>query len=85
MHRLSRAGALLSVIATTLAAPLAAQRVTPGTYAITNARIVPVAGPAIEKGTLVVRDGLIAAVGATVTPPADARVVDGSGLTIYPG
>lgn len=55
------------------------------TYAITNARIFPVAAPTIEKGTVVIRDGLIAAVGANVTAPADARVIDGTGLTIYPG
>lgn len=57
----------------------------PGTYAITNARIVPVSGPAIERGTIVIRNGLIAAVGAAVTAPADARVIDGAGLTVYPG
>jgi imidazolonepropionase-like amidohydrolase len=62
-----------------------ADRAAPGTYAITNARIVPVSGPAIERGTIVVRNGLIAAVGASVTAPADARVVDGAGLTVYPG
>ncbi len=55
------------------------------TYAITNARLVTVSGPVIERGTLVIRDGIIAAVGANVTAPADARVVDGSGLTVYPG
>ena len=55
------------------------------TYAITNARIVPVAGPAIEKGTIVIRDGLIAAVGANVSAPAGARIIDGAGLTVYPG
>jgi imidazolonepropionase-like amidohydrolase len=32
-----------------------------------------------------VRDGVIAAVGAAVQPPADARVIDGAGLTVYPG
>jgi len=55
------------------------------TYAITNARIVTVSGATIDRGTLVVRDGLIAAVGANVNPPPDARVIDGTGLTIYPG
>src|ERR1044072_948842 len=55
------------------------------TYAVTNARIVTGTGSVIEKGTIVVRDGLIAQVGESVTPPADARVIDGSGLTIYPG
>ena len=59
--------------------------VAPGTYAITNARIVPVSGPAIDRGTIVIRNGLIAAVGTSVAVPADARVVDGAGLTVYPG
>lgn len=54
-------------------------------YAIANARIVTVSGPAIEKGTVVVRDGLIEAVGADVKAPADAQVFDGTGLTVYPG
>ena len=54
-------------------------------YAITNARIVTAAGPAIEKGTLVLRDGVIEDVGPAVTAPADAVVVDGAGLVVYPG
>jgi imidazolonepropionase-like amidohydrolase len=54
-------------------------------YAITNARIVTVSGAAIEKGTVVVRGGLIEAVGPDVRPPADAQVFDGTGLTVYPG
>lgn len=61
------------------------QRNVPSAYAITNARIVPVSGPAIERGTIVIRNGLIAAVGASVAVPADARTIDGSGLTVYPG
>ena len=62
-----------------------AQRSAIDTYAISNARIVPVSGPTIERGTVVIRDGLIAAVGANVAVPADARVIDGTGLTVYPG
>src|SRR5262245_24954470 len=62
-----------------------AQRSGVDTYAITNARIVPVSGATIEKGTVVIRDGLIAAVGASVNAPADARIIDGNGLTVYPG
>jgi len=54
-------------------------------YAITNAKIVTVSGAAIEKGTVVVRDGLIESVGADARVPADARVLDGTGLTVYPG
>jgi imidazolonepropionase-like amidohydrolase len=62
-----------------------AQRSAVDTYAIINARVVPVAGPVIDRGTVVIRDGLIAAVGANITAPADARVIDGTGLTVYPG
>ncbi|HEY8470168.1 MAG TPA: hypothetical protein VIL18_11025, partial [Longimicrobiales bacterium] len=58
---------------------------TPPHFAITNARIVPVSGPTIERGTVVVRNGLISAVGANVRAPADAWVIDGTGLTVYPG
>jgi imidazolonepropionase-like amidohydrolase len=55
------------------------------TYAITNARIVTVSGPVIARGTVVIRDGLIEAVGAGISAPADARVIDGTGLMVYPG
>jgi phosphohistidine swiveling domain-containing protein len=54
-------------------------------YAITNARIVTVSGAPIDRGTVVVRGGLIEAVGPNVRPPADAQVFDGTGLTVYPG
>ena len=62
-----------------------AQRSALDTYAITNAKIVTVSGSDIEHGTIVIRNGLIAAVGEKVSAPADARVIDGSGLTVYPG
>lgn len=54
-------------------------------YAITNAKIVTVSGATIEKGTVVTRDGVIEDVGAGVSAPPDAVVIDGSGLTVYPG
>ncbi|HEX8649530.1 MAG TPA: amidohydrolase family protein [Pyrinomonadaceae bacterium] len=54
-------------------------------YAITNARIVTVSGPVIERGTLVIRNGLISAVGGSASAPPDARLIDGTGLTVYPG
>jgi imidazolonepropionase-like amidohydrolase len=54
-------------------------------YAIQGARIVPVSGPTIDSGTIVFRDGVIIAVGASVTPPAGAVIVAGKGLTVYPG
>lgn len=54
-------------------------------FAVKDCRIVTQAGPPIEKGTVVIRDGLIEAVGAEVVIPADAEVIDGSKLTVYPG
>ena len=47
--------------------------------------IVPVAGAPIPSGTIVMRNGLIEAVGADVQPSGDAIVIDGAGLTVYPG
>jgi len=64
------------------AVPLAAQD---APLAITNARVVTVSGPVIEKGTVVVSGGRIAAVGADVPVPPGATVIDGSGKTLYPG
>ena len=58
---------------------------TPHVYAIRGARIVTAAGGTIETGTIVIRRGLIEAVGPAITPPPDAEVIDGKGLTVYPG
>jgi imidazolonepropionase-like amidohydrolase len=76
---------VLFTFATSLSPAVRAQRSAIETYAITNARIVPVSGAIIERGTIVIRNGLIAALGAQVSAPADARVIDGTGLTVYPG
>lgn len=54
-------------------------------FAITGARIVTVSDGVIENGTVVVDDGVIGAVGASVTVPAGAWVIDASGKTVYPG
>jgi len=58
---------------------------TPKVHALVNARIVVAPGQVIEKGAVVVRNGVIEAVGVAAAAPADARVWDLSGLTIYPG
>lgn len=58
---------------------------TPSVYAITKAKVYPVNGPAIEQGTVVVRNGLIEAVGANINVPSDAWIIDGTGLNVYPG
>jgi imidazolonepropionase-like amidohydrolase len=57
-----------------------------GVYAIRNARIVPVSGPEIPRGTVVIgADGRIQAVGADVAVPPGAQTIDASGLSVYPG
>lgn len=86
-----RSGTIMAIAGVAVPLSLDAQlgvqreRNVPAVYAITNARIVSGAGPVIDRGTVVVRSGLITAVGATAATPADARVIDGTGLTVYPG
>ncbi len=55
------------------------------TVAIRNATIVPVTSAPIANGTIVLQNGVIAAVGANVQIPAGATVIDGTGLFVYPG
>lgn len=81
-------GRLLSAVALTFALLVitpAARTDEPPVFAIINARVIPVAGAPIEKGTVVLRNGIIEAVGTNVTVPPDARVIDATGLTLYPG
>ena len=77
----------ISALAQQIGNPTTQQGVIPprGTFAIRNARIVTVSGADIENGTVVIRDGKIEAVGATVTVPAGAQTIDGTGLSVYPG
>jgi imidazolonepropionase-like amidohydrolase len=62
-----------------------AQSQPPSVFALTHAKIFTLAGAPIEDGTLVIRDGKIAAVGANVEVPAGAQVIDAKGLQVYPG
>ena len=55
------------------------------TIAITGGKVYPVSGPAIENGTVLVRDGKIVAVGTNVTVPNDARRIDATGKWVTPG
>src|ERR687897_2117228 len=76
-----------SVLAQQIGNPTTQQGVIParGVFAIRNARIVTVSGADIENGTVVIREGKIAAVGSNVEVPANAQTIDASGLSIYPG
>ncbi|MCH7976248.1 MAG: amidohydrolase family protein [Bacteroidetes bacterium] len=55
------------------------------TFAITNARVVQAPGQVLERATIVVRDGVIEAVGANVLAPNDAEIIEGDSLTVYAG
>src|SRR3954471_4115651 len=55
------------------------------TVAIRNATIVPVSSATIPNATIVFSNGVITAVGASVNVPANATVIDGTGLFVYPG
>ena len=76
-----------SSVAQQIGSPTTQQGVLPprGVIAIRNARIVTVSGPDIENGTVVIRDGKIEAVGASVNVPAGAQTIEGRGLSVYPG
>ncbi len=58
---------------------------TPNVHAFTNATIITAPGESINNATLVIRNGVIEAVGRRVSPPADARVWNMEGKTLYPG
>jgi imidazolonepropionase-like amidohydrolase len=58
---------------------------TRGTVAIRNATIYPVTSAPIANGTIVFTNGKITAIGANAAVPAGATVIDGTGLSVYPG
>ena len=57
----------------------------PGVHALVGGTVVTKPGTTLDGATIIIRDGYIEAVGKNVTPPADARVWDLQGLTIYAG
>ncbi len=68
------------------AAPfLHAQGGEPQYFAIRGAKVVPVSGPPVENATIIISRGLIAAIGKDLAIPPEAWVIDGKGLTVYPG
>jgi imidazolonepropionase-like amidohydrolase len=75
----------ICVIAAAAAFAVGARADAPYAYAIRGARLVTAAGAPIPSGTIVMRHGIIEAVGADVQAPADAVVIDGNGMTVYPG
>ncbi len=56
-----------------------------GYHALVGARVVTGPGQVLDNATIVIRDGLVQAVGRGMDAPAGARVWDLEGLTVYPG
>jgi imidazolonepropionase-like amidohydrolase len=77
--------AISSIGCAIFTAALFAQQAQTTDYAITHAKIITLVGLPIENGTVVIHDGKIAAVGASVAVPAGAKVIDAQGLFVYPG
>src|SRR5260370_9871154 len=63
----------------------AGEHLKPTVFVIRNARVGREAGKVLAKASVVIRDGLIKEVGPEVKTPADALLIDGKGLTVYPG
>src|SRR5262245_13210868 len=77
--------AMAVVVCGVMLAPMRADSPRDVAYAIRGARIHTVSGAAIDNGVVVIRDGIIENVGAGVAVPADAIVIDGTGMHVYPG
>jgi imidazolonepropionase-like amidohydrolase len=56
-----------------------------GIYAVVDAELYPVDREPISGGTVVIRDGRIAAIGQNVEIPENAQVIKATGLHVYPG
>ncbi len=52
---------------------------------IKNAPIVPVTGPALAGGSLLIEDGKIVGIGPSISAPDHARIIDATGKFVYPG
>lgn len=77
--------ALASLLAALTLGPSGMLAETHAAVAIKDAHVITVSGEELPKATVVMRDGLITEVASDANVPADAWVIDGNGLTVYPG
>src|SRR5688572_18338773 len=80
MKKLLATGCAVLILALGAAPDLAAQDLV-----VNNVRIIVGNGQVIESGSVVVRGGRIASVGAATAAPQGAPVIDGRGMTAVPG
>src|SRR5258708_40000640 len=78
-------GFIVAILLLIAPAVMFAQGGEPRYFAIRGARVVPVSGPAMDEATIAVARGVIVAVAKDAASPADAWVIEGKGLTVYPG
>src|SRR5262249_19669116 len=78
-------GVIVGLSAALIAERAAAQGGEPQYFAIRGATVVPASGPRIENGTVIIVRGVIKAVAKDATIPDEAWVIEGKGLTVYPG
>ena len=76
---------ILSILTAQVGPAKALHRNPPRAWALTNATIYAAPGKTIEDGTVVMRDGIITAVGAKVKIPKQATIIDMDGKHIYAG
>jgi len=80
--------ALLAVASVALTAPVPTGAVPPDSSAvilIQNATILTVSHGSIEHGSILIKDGKIAEIGASLKAPKDAKVIDAAGQFVMPG
>src|SRR5258708_10393870 len=77
--------ALVVIVTVLVVLPQTLHADAPGVYALTGGTVHPVSGPDIPNGIVIIRDGLIEAVGAGVSIPPDAATIDVKGMHLYPG
>lgn len=76
--------ALALLVVTTAAAQEPELAPVSDTYAIRNLTVIPAPGRRIERGTIIIRNGLIDAVGENIPIPPKAIIIDGDSLYAYP-
>ncbi len=76
---------ILSILTAQVGPAKALHRNPPRAWALTNATVHASPGKTIEDGTVVMRDGIITAVGAKVKIPKQATIIDMDGKHIYAG
>ena len=80
MNNAVRSGILLAALIIFVGAASASEVIL-----IKNATVVPVTGPAIPGGSLLIKDGKIVGIGQTISAPDQARIIDAAGKFVYPG